>query len=546
MAQITTIEVTDTEYRIYNTYYDRRWVEVVKTLPNRSWQKPYWVLAKHSSTIEELQALFAPFGRVMVSEVLTPEITEASIKTRYPFLYPFQVRAVAKAATKGTFLFAHALGTGKSISSFAAALELKRNDPTVNTILIVCPVSVQAQWQKEISKWYGKDSKLIKGPALKRQELWHLPDEVKIVSFETLRQDLPNLDNATIILADEISKIKNRSKLHKVFAELGKKVKYKLACSGTPVSGRLEHYKNIMDFISPSWMSYKFFDSKYTVKDMITVRGGEQRLITVGYKNLEDFVARLNGFVDRVTMAEVAPDLPPLTFEWRVIEMTPVQKTLVDELLKYAKEREDGVLPIWQLLHCAADGTDVVHESQSEVLSALPMNVIPAEASPKIKEISGVLEEIPETEKVIIFTQFARFAKRIQTHFGAALITGDMAGEERAEIILKFRTDSATRVLVATDCMSVGVSFSDINYMIMADIPADISVFQQRAGRIHRIDSKRPKVVICLVSEGLEQDIQSILEEKAELTEKLLESNFDPIGIRNKIEEKYGLKQRSL
>ena len=543
---ITTIEAHPSEFHIYSGHFDRNWVTAIKRLPNAVWQKPRWVVAKHSTTLDQLRALFEPFGRVMINDVSAPEVSESAIKTKYPFLYSFQAKAAAKAATRGTFLFAHDVGTGKTLTSFAAALALKQNDPAIKSILIVCPVSVQLQWQKEISKWYGKDSKLIKGPASKRQELWNLPGEIKIVSFETLRQDLPNLNDTTIVLADEISKIKNRSKLHKVFADLGKKIKYKLACSGTPVSGRLEHYKNIMDFISPSWMSYKYFDNNYAVKGMITVRGGEQRLITVGYKNLEDFVARLDGFVDRVAMAEVAPNLPPLTFEWRVVEMTSTQKILVDELLKYAKEGENGILPIWQLLHCAADGTDVVHESQSEVLDALPMNMIPAEASPKIKEIGDVLEEIPETEKVIIFTQFTRFAKRIQAHLGATLITGDMTGEERAGIISKFCTDPAIRVLVATDCMSIGVSFSDVNYMIMADIPADISAFQQRAGRIHRIDSKMPKVVICLVSEGLEQDIQAILEEKAKLTEKLLEGNFDPASIRSKIEEKYGLKQGHL
>ena len=539
--QISTIEITSSDYRIYSTHFDTKWVAAVRSLPIRTWQKPHWTVPRHVVTIEELEKLFSPFGRVMITESMPPQPSEIAIKAKYPFLYPFQVKAVAKAIIKGAYLFAHDVGTGKTLTSFAAALELKQNDPMVKSILIVCPVSVQSQWQKEISKWFGRDSKIIKGSAAKRLGLWALPDEVKIVSFETLRQDLPNLDETTIILADEVSKIKNRSKLHKVFADFGKRVKYKLTCSGTPISGRMEHLKNIMDFISPSWMSFQYFDSNYAVKGMITVRGGEQRLITVGYKNLEDFVARLNGFMDRVTMAEVAPDLPPLTFEWRIIEMTPTQKTLVDELLRYAKEGENGILPVWQLLHCAADGTDVVHESQSEVLDALPMNAIPAEVSPKIKEIGDVLEEIPETEKVIIFTQFARFAKRIQMHLGATLITGEMTGEERAATIATFRADPTKRVLVATDCMAIGVSLSEINYMIMADIPADISAFIQRAGRIHRIDSKEPKVVICLVSEGLEQDIQLILEEKASLTEKLLEGNFDLASIRSKIEMKYGL-----
>ena len=545
--QITTIEVCPTEYHLFSSHFDRKWVDAVKSLPNRQWIKPMWSVPRHSTHLTDLQALFERFGRVMVNEASVPEITETSMKAKYPFLYSFQAKAAAKAASAGRFLFAHDLGTGKTLTSFAAALEIKNNDPIVKSILIVCPVSVQKQWQKELVRWFSKESLLIRGPAVKRLGLWNLPNEIKIVSFETLRQDRPILDETTIIVADELSKIKNKSKLHKLFAELGKTVKYRLGATGTPASGRLEHYKNIMDFIQPSWMSYKFFENNYAVKGMITIKGGEQRLVTVGYKNLEDFVARLNGFVDRVTMAEVAPDLPPLTFEWRTVDMSLAQKTLVDELLKYAKQGENGILPVWQLLHCCADGTDVVHLSQSEILDALPMDVIPSEASPKLKEISDVLEEIPESEKVIIFTQFSRFARRIQEHLGdAMLITGDMPGDQRAEAIEKFRVSPTIRYLVATDCMSIGMSFSEINYMIQADIPADISAFQQRAGRIHRIDSKEPKVVICLVSEGLEQDIQTILEEKATLTEKLVEGNFDPVSIRSKIEEKYGLKQSPL
>jgi len=391
---------------------------------------------------------------------------------------------------------------------------------------------------------------IVKGDRARRQKVWDLaaPGVVKIISYESFRQSGFILDDTTVVIADELSKIKNKSKIHKVFADLGKTIKYRIGATGTPASGRLEHYKNIMDFIQPSWMTYDFFDKNYTIKNMVTIRGGAQRLVTVGYRNTEDFVRRLDGFVDRVTKADAAPNLPPLTFEWRTVEMTSAQHRLVDELMEYAKKKGNGILPVWQLLHTCADGTQVTHESQSEILLELPMSEIPVEESPKLKEIADILDEIGD-EKVIIFSQFSRFARRIQVYLNkraskdiASLVTGESSVEKRNDIITEFRTSPAIQYLVATDCLAMGISLSEINYELQTDLPADISVFLQRAGRVHRLDSRDPKVVISLVSEGLEQDIQEILEEKASLNEQLLEKTFDPSTIRRKIEEKYGFR----
>jgi SNF2 family DNA or RNA helicase len=354
-----------------------------------------------------------------------------------------------------------------------------------------------------------------------------------------------------VVIADEVSKIKNTSKINKVFQEIAKVAPCRIGVTGTPLTGRLEHYYRIAKWINPAWMSYKFFDANYTIKEEIFVgSNGDSIDKIVGYRNLADFVKRLEGMVDRKRKSEVATQLPPKTMEWRTIAFTPTQRALHAALLGYAAEREEGILPVWQLLHTCSDGTEVTMESTSEILRQIDTTKISSEESPKLKEISDIIEELGD-EKVVIYTQFARFARHIQSYLNKAanakvsvLATAEDTNERDASVAA-FRGDQQVKVLVSTDTLAMGISFSDVDYLINADIPADIGVFLQRCDRIHRIDSKYPKTIINLVSEGIEEDIYDIIMRKGALIEQVTESGIlMKVNIKHELEKKYGIRDR--
>ena len=478
-------------------------------------------------------------------------VTLREIQEKYPFLYLFQAEVVMQAANRGSFLVAHECGLGKTVSCFAAAKEIVESG-RASKILIVCPASIQKQWQSDIKKWFGADALCVAGTKKAREKIWAQSAPIKIISYESLRQDWPrNLSN-TVVVADEVSKIKNSSKINRTFQAIAKTAPFRIGSSGTPLTGRLEGYYRIMRWINPMWMTYPFFQENYIIRGIVAWRrnklGKPEPIIaaTGEYKNLDDFVRRLDGHVDRKRKADVAPQLPPKTMEWREITMTPAQRTLEGRFLEYAKSAKT-ILPVWQLLHVNCDGSDVVFAGTSETLSAIDTTGISPVPSKKIQEIMDIIEELGD-EKVVIYSQFARFAKRIHARLETALGKGVVmlaTGEDakaRDAAVLAFKTDPNVKYLVSTDTLSMGISFSDVNYLINADIPPDIGTFLQRCDRIHRLDSKFPKTIINLVSEGLEIDIRRILVEKAGLIEAVTEGKAaTAVNVMDEISRKYGI-----
>lgn len=498
---------------------------------------------------------YQQFGHVRVIESKANLITSTDeLKLRYPFLYPFQAEAAVAAINRGSFLFAFDMGLGKTITGAVTALELSQGK---HPILIICPASVQRQWQSELKKWFNRSATIITGSKKKRARLWveltdpaHLSDPIYIISYESLRMDWDDIDvSGHVVVADELSKIKNHSKIFKVFQAMSKVVKYRVGLSGTPISGKLEHYRNLMAWINPGWMTWKFFDETYTVKNWITVTGGEKKLVTIGYRNVDDFVKRLVGYVDRKTKDDIGIQLPPRTVEWRYIPMDKYQIKAHEAFISYAKEKGQGILPVWRMLQTVADGTEITLESESELIDEA--GIAPdAVESPKLGEIDALIEEIGD-EKILIFTGFARFARRIQTHLNkrantkvAYLATGEDVKEKEASVEA-FRNNPACKYLVCTDTLAFGVDFPYINYEIQADVPTDISIFQQRCERIHRINSPvdKPKTVIMLYSQGIEEEVYLILQKKAELNEAVTEGKalMPNINIRDEVARKYGL-----
>src|SRR6185503_9747441 len=64
-------------------------------------------------------------------------------------LYPFQMRGVVFAASRGRTILADDMGLGKTIQAIGAAEMLARRRG-ISRVLVICPASVKHQWLTEI------------------------------------------------------------------------------------------------------------------------------------------------------------------------------------------------------------------------------------------------------------------------------------------------------------------------------------------------------------------------------------------------------------
>lgn len=74
-----------------------------------------------------------------------------NIKTKFPFLYNFQIESIQKFlnSSYNASLLSLDAGLGKSITSLCI-MELLKADK----IFIICPATLKHQWKEEILKWF--------------------------------------------------------------------------------------------------------------------------------------------------------------------------------------------------------------------------------------------------------------------------------------------------------------------------------------------------------------------------------------------------------
>ncbi|GAE47348.1 DEAD/DEAH box helicase [Mesobacillus boroniphilus] len=153
--------------------------------------------------------------------------------------------------------------------------------------------------------------------------------------------------------------------------------------------------------------------------------------------------------------------------------------------------------------------------------------------SPKLAELVDICTDRLESgvNKIVIFTQFARMQsiieKELSKHGKVALLNGSMSSAKRQEMIDTFQNDPEYKFFILTDAGNYGINLQFANTLINYDSPWNPAVFEQRAGRVHRIGSTHSVVdIISLVTMGtIDEKIQETLEEKRKLGEAVIERN---------------------
>jgi SNF2 family DNA or RNA helicase len=158
----------------------------------------------------------------------------------------------------------------------------------------------------------------------------------------------------------------------------------------------------------------------------------------------------------------------------------------------------------------------------------------------KLRTLINLLQVQHQTEKVLVFTQFADTARYLEGALQEsglteiARVSGDSFNP--AETVWRFSPESnrkrdrippenELRVLIATDVLSEGQNLQDCAIVINYDLPWAIIRLIQRAGRVDRIGQQSDKILCYsfLPAEGVDQLInlrgrlQQRLQENAEV-----------------------------
>ena len=470
-------------------------------------------------------------GRVTLMEnVYTDETLDALLTAP---LYPYQKEGVRFAVKAGKAIIADEMGLGKTVQAICCA-EIYLRQQMVENVLIVCPTSLKYQWKSEIEKWTGRATVLIEGYATRRLELYQAAAPYKIVSYQSLANDIKSLNRLSVdlLIMDEVQRLKN---WNTGLAQAVRRIDshYSVLLSGTPLENKLDELVSIVQLADPYCLSPLYrFRHEHIVTDTLTGKA-------IGYKNLSDIRQRLSGTLIRRTKQSVQLQLPGRTDQYLLIPMTQQQSSRHEELRtavarlvsKWARtkflseeERRRMLLMLGQM-RMLADSTFIIDQN------------LDTRHDVKVSEAMNILSDALEGSdtKVVIFSEWERMARLMAMELDArglsyAFLHGGVEDRKRNDIIEHFQNDSQCRIFLSTDTGSTGLNLQTAGILINLDLPWNPAVLEQRIGRIYRIGQDEPIQVLNLVSkDSIEERMIDRLRFKRSLFEGALDGGDDTI-----------------
>ncbi|WVQ88936.1 DNA repair protein RAD5 [Cryptococcus gattii] len=231
-------------------------------------------------------------------------------------------------------------------------------ESSTRATLVVCPVSLAAQWHDELRKmsqqgsinsymWYGGDrvdiEALLAGEGKEKVD-------VIVTSYGTLsseyqkwlrNKDKPNYEGGSVydheflrIVLDEAHNIRNRlAMVSKACYEL--KGQRRWALTGTPIVNRLEDLYSLLHFLRVTpWGDYPFFRSFVTVPFL----NQDHKALNVVQYILESCLLRREKTM-RDKDGRLIVDLPPKTVEIKVLQFSRTERQIYKFLEERAKKR---------------------------------------------------------------------------------------------------------------------------------------------------------------------------------------------------------------
>lgn len=456
-------------------------------------------------------------------------------------LLPYQLDGVAFAVGVGRAVLADDMGLGKTIQGIGAA-ELLAREAGIQRVLVVCPVSLKAQWAAEIHRFSTRDARLIQGSGPERSGQYQGPEFFTIVNYEQVLRDITQIEKAAwdLIILDEGQRIKNwEAKTSRVIK--GLRSRFALVLSGTPLENRLEELYSVVQFIDDRRLgpAFRFFHAHRQV---------DERGKVLGYTRLDELRTRLRPILLRRTRAMVMKELPPRTTE--VVRITPTeeQRELSADYLKQVSAiirksylTEMDLLRLQKCLlmaRLAANGTVLVTKE-------------PPNYSSKLEHLKSLLDTMAAEadRKVILFSEWTSMLDLIEPllverRAGYVRLDGSVPQRDRAALVQRFQAVPDCRFFLASNAGATGLNLQAANTVINVDLPWNPAVLEQRIARAHRMGQKRPVQVYLLVTEDtLEERLLLTLSAKKELALAALDmgSEVSEVQLQSGMSE---LKQR--
>ncbi len=417
------------------------------------------------------------------------------------------------------------MGLGKTLQLLALLAHERSDNPT----LLVCPMSVVGNWQREAARFvpdlrvhvhHGATAAAARtlAAAVRSSDLF-------ITTYSLLARDVAGLGEQSWrrVVLDEAQHIKN-SATAQARAARAIPAEHRIALTGTPVENRLDELRSILDFVNRGMLgSPQAFRARFAVP---IEREQDEAAVTRLRAVTSPFILR------RVkTDPAVISDLPEkqeMTVRANLtVEQAALYRAVVDDMLKKIKDtegmqRKGAVLSALTRLkqvcnhpaHFLGDGSGVLRRGRHR--------------SGKLALVEDILDSVTaDGERALLFTQFREFGDLVvpylEERFGTDVpfLHGGVPKARRDRMVERFQGDDGPPVmLLSLKAGGTGLNLTAANHVVHLDRWWNPAVENQATDRAFRIGQRRDVQVRKLVCVGtLEERIDAMISNKQELAD---------------------------
>lgn len=434
-------------------------------------------------------------------------------------------------AADGRAIFAYAPGTGKTA---AVTRWLRDDDPKL--VLVVAPNGpVLTHWISETNAWWPKRIAMTgTGAPKNRCSLRALvqPTGTLVVNYELMRGDIDELLQIPwdAVVFDESHRLKNRKSLtFKAAAKLAKHVERVMLVTGTPILNRADELWTSLCMLEPGkrksfwrWAEYHFHlvgmrRGRHLVREICNQ---DRCLICKGRGLLPGHAKLLREELGhrliQKPLAELLPDMPPVTETYLTVQLSPAERRQYDSMLKDA----------WMILggDLVVALNDVSKQTRLRQLASDWSAFGEPALGSKGRAVCELVSDL-ESEQVVVFAAYRETVAALCREIPQAVgYHGGMSRPHRDEALLNFKTGQA-RVLVGTlGTMSEGIDGMQVaRNVIFLDRDWTPARNEQAVARLQRSGQLSSVNVTHVVAENTVDDaVATALRRKRDVIQAVL------------------------
>ena len=421
-------------------------------------------------------------------------------------------------------ILADDMGLGKTLQTLAHILTEKEAGRLTQPALIVAPVSLLGNWQRESARFCPSLRTHIHHGLSRHETAQDLNGfDIVFTPYSLLHRDreLWLAIDWHLLVLDEAQNIKNAN-THAAQTVGDIPAAHRLCLSGTPMENHLGELWSLFHFLMPGFLgSQKRFGELF--RNPIERQGNSEKMAQLR--------KRITPFMLRRTKDVVASELPPKVETLMPVLLQGQQADLYETIRLGMEKTVRDALNAQGLAKSQITILDALLKLRQVCCDPRLLKLGAArqvKQSAKLEQLLDMLPEmVAEGRKILLFSQFTQMLSLIEQELprlGIPWVKLTGQSKNRDTIIDQFTSGQVPLFLISLKAGGVGLNLPQADTVIHYDPWWNPAVENQATDRAHRIGQTQSVWVVKLVAQGtIEERMLALQERKAQLAQDMYE-----------------------